>query len=340
MKRADRVKELLRLARALDYEKDPNPEHWKTINGAKVHVDKNGKYDGGAGGKFNGDYHFGGTDWKDKKAKIESLANAFNQAVAQKQAQVSSTNQEKKNNNENPVNEAIPNKGNAEEHPTSAEAPFSSPAWKQIEPVLNHPSAQKVPVNRLEKPLSDEEIAKRVAARTHPVGSWGSAAFAYIANKNGFDVPDFRDGVGKLLRSRVFANAIQGLPGVKGQTIMLKGTPALSAAEELLKLPKGKEYHFSLEGRSGIMKNTDDGLKYMELDRDSGYRPGWRPIGKEKIDVAYKLTKQFSVHSDLRHMAGKMADTPLDFFEVDSLKNSKEFEKIVEHLIMAEGHKT
>ena len=87
MKRADRVKELLRLARALDYEKDPNPEHWKTINGAKVHLDKNGKYDGGAGGKFNGNYHFGGTDWKDKKAKIESLANAFNQAVAQKQAQ-------------------------------------------------------------------------------------------------------------------------------------------------------------------------------------------------------------------------------------------------------------
>lgn len=87
MKRAYRVKELLRLARALDYEKDPNPEHWKTINGAKVHVDKNGKYDGGAGGKFNGNYHFGGADWKDKKAKIESLANAFNQAVAQKQAQ-------------------------------------------------------------------------------------------------------------------------------------------------------------------------------------------------------------------------------------------------------------
>ena len=87
MKRVDRVKELLRLARALDYEKDPNPEHWKTINGAKVHVDKNGKYDGGAGGKFNGDYHFGGADWKDKKARIESLANIFNQAVAQKQAQ-------------------------------------------------------------------------------------------------------------------------------------------------------------------------------------------------------------------------------------------------------------
>ncbi len=89
----NRVKLLLKLAnafrraRALDYEKDPNPEHWKTINGAKVHLDKNGKYDGGAGGKFNGNYHFGGSDWKDKKAQIQNLTNIFNQAVAQKQAQ-------------------------------------------------------------------------------------------------------------------------------------------------------------------------------------------------------------------------------------------------------------
>lgn len=87
MKRMDRVKELLRLARALDYEKDPNPKNWKTINGAKVHLDKNGKYDGGAGGKFNGNYHFGGSDWKEKKSQIQNLTNIFNQAVAQKQAQ-------------------------------------------------------------------------------------------------------------------------------------------------------------------------------------------------------------------------------------------------------------
>lgn len=34
-----------------DWEKDPDPENWRTINGAKVHLN-NGKIDGGAGGKF------------------------------------------------------------------------------------------------------------------------------------------------------------------------------------------------------------------------------------------------------------------------------------------------
>ena len=54
----NRVKLLLKLAdtfrRALDYQKDPNPEHWGTIKGAHVHKDENGNIDGGAGGALNG----------------------------------------------------------------------------------------------------------------------------------------------------------------------------------------------------------------------------------------------------------------------------------------------
>ena len=56
----NRLQCLIRLARALDYNRDLDPKHWKTINGAKVHLDKNGNYDGGAGGKFNGNHHYGG----------------------------------------------------------------------------------------------------------------------------------------------------------------------------------------------------------------------------------------------------------------------------------------
>ena len=42
------------------YPKDPNPENWRTISGAKVHL-TNGKIDGGAAGKFEGN------DWVGKK---------------------------------------------------------------------------------------------------------------------------------------------------------------------------------------------------------------------------------------------------------------------------------
>lgn len=44
----------------MDWEKDPDPENWRTINGSHVHLE-NGKINGGAGGKF------AGNDWVGKK---------------------------------------------------------------------------------------------------------------------------------------------------------------------------------------------------------------------------------------------------------------------------------
>lgn len=37
-----------------DWAPDKNPDHWITVKGAKVHIDNEGKADGGAGGQFNG----------------------------------------------------------------------------------------------------------------------------------------------------------------------------------------------------------------------------------------------------------------------------------------------
>ncbi len=78
MKQADK---LILAARIFDavyqttlmQEKDNNPEHWKTINGAHVHVDENGNYDGGAGGLFNGKHHYG-QGYKEKTEKDRQKA--------------------------------------------------------------------------------------------------------------------------------------------------------------------------------------------------------------------------------------------------------------------------
>ena len=91
MYKFSRVKVLWRLARALDWQKDPNPEHWKTINGAKVHLDKNGNYDGGAGSKFNGRHHYG-PDWRQKSALMNRLAAALHGGVNQKNVASQATN--------------------------------------------------------------------------------------------------------------------------------------------------------------------------------------------------------------------------------------------------------
>ncbi len=88
MKRADK---LILAARIFDavyqmtlmQEKDNNPEHWKTINGAHVHVDENGNYDGGAGGTFNGNHHYGpGYKPKVEADKKKAKENAAKQIKA------------------------------------------------------------------------------------------------------------------------------------------------------------------------------------------------------------------------------------------------------------------
>ena len=50
---------LIMAHKTLDYEKDPNPDNWVTISGAKVHLDEGGKINGGAKGKFNGKSYSG-----------------------------------------------------------------------------------------------------------------------------------------------------------------------------------------------------------------------------------------------------------------------------------------
>lgn len=74
------IRYLLLAARVWDagYPKDPNPDNWRTINGARVHVDGDGNADGGAGGKFNGNKF--GTDWRvGQRSALMQAANIFNE---------------------------------------------------------------------------------------------------------------------------------------------------------------------------------------------------------------------------------------------------------------------
>ena len=68
---------LLNVRFMLDYIKDPNPDNWRTISGAKVHL-TNGKIDGGTGGKFNGKVYTG----KNSKVKYENSLSAAKSAMS------------------------------------------------------------------------------------------------------------------------------------------------------------------------------------------------------------------------------------------------------------------
>ena len=92
------IRPLIIAARILDedYPKDPNPENWRTISGAKVHLNEKGQIDGGAGSKFNkkkfgsnfsaqegfsGEYT--GPNSSEEKSPLNKAASVFTEASVQ-----------------------------------------------------------------------------------------------------------------------------------------------------------------------------------------------------------------------------------------------------------------
>ncbi len=370
------------IARALDYAKDPDPNHWKTINGSHVHLDKNGNYDGGAGSKFNGRHHYG-PDWRQKSALMNRLAAALHGGVAKGQAQgqnvvPKATNggatsgtikaektkalEEKKakiwamnerirklyketrkasrehdwstyHKKRDEYSDAV-NEWNRTLHTQLDEikklcgelapmgVPFTSMAWLDIESriKLSKTAIKELPPKKLQSPLSGEQIWRKLAGGDETKGSCASVALAYIANKHGFDVLDFRGWASQQFFSQGhILRELGKLPGIKARYV--DGVSADHIAAELQNIPIGKEYYFITGRHAAIVRRNQNGVEYLEMQ--SRTHNGWMPFGGSVEDVKDKLVKRFgaAVYGDRMML-----------IDTDSFKGSQEFEKLVGYL--------
>lgn len=73
---------------------------------------------------------------------------------------------------------------------------------------LDDAKVDYLPVKKLPKRLSDEDIVARVGGGDITQGSCASVAFAWAANKGGLDVLDFRDGASRVFFSK-YSNLMQ-----------------------------------------------------------------------------------------------------------------------------------
>ncbi len=299
------------IARALDYAKDPDPKHWKTINGSHVHLDKNGNYDGGAGSKFNGRHHYG-PDWRQKSALMNRLAAALHGGVAKGQAQ--GQNVAPKATQSGGGNGTMGSKG----------APFTSQEWKYVESSISANHVAPVPVNRHLNTINEDEIIRRLAGGDKTKGSCASVALAYIANKCGFDVLDFRGGASQYTFSKVgLLRRLCAFDGIRGKRVLVKKELA-GAIRVLNSLDKGKEYYFTAGKHAAIVRRTDKRFEYLELQA-SGNGNGWK-----HLNVA-ELRDRFGVIKSQRTFAGTKMESSVIVIEADSFKGSKEFEEIIKY---------
>lgn len=184
------------------------------------------------------------------------------------------------------------------------------------------------PVQKLNESLTTDEIVQKISGGDMTKGSCSSLGFAYIANKNGLDVLDFRGGSSQdffSTTSNIYK--ISQLPGVK--SIVAENTNDIMATTSLLKtLEEGKEYYLATGNHAAIVRKIENTYEFLELQspKENGFKQLTTNILKNRFHC-----KQ--THS----IQGIKFKTKNILMEVDSFKDNSEFEEIMGYINTSEN---
>lgn len=153
-------------------------------------------------------------------------------------------------------------------------------------------SVEYLAVSELSKTLTEDEIISRVSGGDLTTGSCSSLAFAYAGNRCGFDVLDFRGGISQGFFSRT--GNIMSIAEKVGGTVA-KHTNDYKKAKDLLKLTqRGKEYYFTCGSHAAIVRRTETGFEYLELQ--SPYVNGFKPLDENVLKRRFAAKKSHTVY--------------------------------------------
>lgn len=204
-----------------------------------------------------------------------------------------------------------------------------SEAAKFIEQACTTENVEHRAVQALPKQLTSDEIIERLAGGDMTQGSCSSLAFAYIGNKNGLDVLDFRDGGSR----RVFSmnkNIMKmlELPGVEGSITKVK-KEVQGTIDVLKNLELNKEYYLATGKHAAIVRKLDTGYQYLELQ--SKYQNGWMPFERYG-SMATTLNKRFGCRKTVDKSFGYVWERTVILMDVDSFKDNEEFEQLLGYI--------
>lgn len=204
-----------------------------------------------------------------------------------------------------------------------------SEAFQQIQKACEEDKVEYRPVQKLSHPLSSDEIIERLAGGDMTKGSCSSLAFAYIGNRNGLDVLDFRGGSSQYVFSmNSNIKKILELPGVNGSITMVK--KEISGTMEVLNnLVLNKEYYLATGKHAAIVRRVDSGVEYLELQ--SKFQNGWMPFDRYG-SMAATLNKRFGCRKTVDKQFGKVWEKSVVLMDVESFNENTEFEQILGYI--------
>ena len=157
------------------------------------------------------------------------------------------------------------------------------------------------PVNPLESEITEQDIINRIGGADKTKGSCASLAFAYAANKAGYDVLDYRGGDSL----EVFSNRDTFAKLAKADNSKWIQNYASSGSDKMKfikSLPDNKEYIFSTGKHSAIVKQVNGVAYYLEL-QDGQKNNGW-----VKMRNSFDMSSRFGDISSSGYFAISVED--------------------------------
>lgn len=212
----------------------------------------------------------------------------------------------------------------------------SEPHYDVLLTSLNEKNVKYNPVHDHLKQLTESEIIETLAGGDKTKGSCASLGLAYIGQKQGWNILDFRGGESQSFFSMglnlLYMSQAKGL-----KVLRAEAKTALTAGNRLLKQCEvGKEYYLVCGRHASIVRKLDDGrLQYLELQ--SAFKSGWTDFnGNPK----FTLSSRFGCSTRLPSVNDFMIDIDESDFSTDDFKSLLGYVNTVESEQMKGQHGT
>ena len=141
--------------------------------------------------------------------------------------------------------------------------------------------------------ISEEQIIGEIGGGDRTCGSCASVALAYVANKAGYDVKDYRGGMSQEIWSRSIGNAIYACGAKSDDNLdeVSGGFGLLGTMEE------GKEYYFTAGKHAAITRKNNGNLEYLELQSEDNN--GWKTLGPPTLRQRFGCVNKTKVADEL-----------------------------------------
>lgn len=170
---------------------------------------------------------------------------------------------------------------------------------------------------KLNRELTEDELIDKLGKKDNTVGSCSSVAFAYIGNKAGYDVIDFRGGESCGVFSNPY-NILKKIGNYKGvkKWYNISERDIKDSNDLFNKVVQGKEYYFGTGKHAAIIrKNNVGNIEYLELQDFKNYN------GFKRLDD-FELIRRFKCYEPKKKERENRLTILID---AESLAKSQDF---------------